>query len=88
GSIYAFADSSDKSVPQKLIEQGEVYPLPDVAKEGILQKLVKKVDKGGNYEKFAKVGVLTGSLISMTLGLILLRFWTPDPDPNEAEEEH
>ncbi len=35
----------------------------------------------------AKVGVLTASLIAMTLGLIILRFFTPDPDPEE-EGEH
>jgi NhaA family Na+:H+ antiporter len=48
----------------------------------------KMIAKGEEYETFAKVGVLTGSLISMTLGLVLLRFWTPDPDPSEQEEEH
>lgn len=47
------------------------------------------IAKGEEFETYAKVGVLTGSLISLTIGLLLLRFGTPDPDPEEgAEEEH
>jgi NhaA family Na+:H+ antiporter len=46
------------------------------------------IAKGEEFETFAKVGVLTGSLISLTIGLLLLRFGTPDPDPEELEEEH
>lgn len=88
GGIYAYADTSNKEPPQALIEKGEIYPLPDMAKQNILKELIDKVGKGEKYEKYAKVGVLTGSLISMTLGLLLLRFWTPLPDPEEEVEEH
>ncbi len=86
GGIYAYADTSTKEAPDKLIQKGEIYPLPDVAKQNILKKFIDKVSEGEKYEKFAKVGVLTGSLISLTLGLLILRFWTPRPEPEDLEE--
>lgn len=83
GGIYAYEDTSSKRVPQTLVDQNEIYPLPDVAKENILKEFIAKVSKGEKFEKYAKVGVLTGSLISMTLGMLILRFLAPPPDPEE-----
>jgi NhaA family Na+:H+ antiporter len=34
----------------------------------------------------AKVGILTASSIAMVLGLVILRFFTPDPEPEEEKE--
>ncbi len=84
-TMYFLPDMASSDLRKKL-DQEIVQYTPE--KKEVRAGIDGKIRKGGEYEKFAKVGILTGSLIAMTLGLLLLRFGTPDPDPEEEEEEH